>query len=488
MDGSGLNWKFIIKIIGFILIFESFFMFATAGVGEYFKDGDADAFLISGGITLICGLLIVLTCGFKQKTRFFTKRESYLSVTLSWVFFAAFGALPFYISGFIPSITDAFFESMSGISSTGASIIRDIESTPHGLLFWRSLLQWLGGMGIIVFSLALLPLLGGEAAQLFDAETPGMTHDKFRPRITQMAKRLWAIYLSLTALLIVLLSLGPMNVFDAVCHGFSTISTGGFSTKQDSIAFWNSAYTETVIMVFMVIGALNFPLLYFLFKGQFKKFFQDEELQWFIGIILIATLMVGAGLFIEKNYAYTTSIRAALFHVISVLTTTGYTTEDYTTWGSFFLVIFLFLMIVCGCSGSTSGGLKIVRVVVLVKNTFCEFERLIHPRAIIPVRLNNTALSFGVAQRLLAFFVLYVGIIIINWGILTMAGIPYSNALGVAVSAIGNAGAGFGEFGSFGSYADISGFTKWYLAFLMIVGRLEIFTILILFTPGFWKK
>ncbi|MDL2224427.1 TrkH family potassium uptake protein [Bacteroidales bacterium OttesenSCG-928-M06] len=488
MARSGLNWEFITKIVGFILVIESLFMFGSAAVAEYYKGPDVRPLIISGGISILCGLIIALLSGIKDRTKIIGKRESYLSVALSWIVFAFFGALPFYLSGFIPNYTDAFFESMSGITTTGGSVLTNIDELPHGLLFWRSLLQWLGGMGIIVFSLALLPLLGGEAAQLFDAESSGLTHDKFRPRVTQMAKRLWGIYLLFTFLTIFLLWVGPMNIFDAVCHGFTTISTGGFSTKQQSIAYWDSVYIEIVLIIFMTIGAINFPLLYFLFKGQFKKFIQDEELRWFISIIVVATLIVAAGLVLGKHFEYGQAFRNSIFQVISIITTTGYSTGDFSAWGPPYLIIFTFLMIVCGCAGSTSGGLKVVRAVVLAKNTVSEFERLIHPRAIIPVRLNDSALSFGVVQRLLAFAFLYICIIFASWGILTLAGVPFVDALGASVSAIGNVGPGFGDLGPAGSFAEISGFAKWYLAFLMVVGRLEIFTILILFTPGFWRQ
>jgi trk system potassium uptake protein TrkH len=463
-------------------------MFLSAAVANYFQGPDVQPILVSAGITLVSGLGMVLSMGFKRNT-VIGKKESYLGVALSWILFAFFGALPFYIGGVTPCFTDAFFESMSGITTTGASILTNIDVIPKGLLFWRSITQWLGGMGIIVFSLALLPLLGGEAAQLFDAESSGLTHDKFRPRVTQMAKRLWGIYLLFTFLIILLLWAGPMQFYDAVCHGFATISTGGFSTKQLSISYWDSAYIEIVIIPFMIIGAINFPLLYLLLsKGDFKKFSKDEELRWFLAIILGAFFIVGAGLIIDKDYDFLHSLRNSLFQVVSVITTTGFSTGDFSVWGPFYLIIFLFLMVVCGCAGSTSGGLKIVRAVVLAKNTVNEFERLIHPRAIIPVRLNGTALSFGVVQRLLAFAFLYISIIFVSWGILTFAGVPFVEALGASVSAISNVGPGFGALGPAGSYAEISLFAKWYLSFLMVIGRLEIFTILILFTPGFWKR
>ena len=488
MYGIGINWKIVFRIVGSILVLESLFMFLAAGVAAYFQGFDFRFFIISAIITFVFGLGIALPTGFK-KNKFIGKKESYLSVVLSWTLFALFGALPFYLSGAIPAFSDAFFESMSGITTTGATVLTNIDTFPKGLLFWRSMLQWLGGMGIIVFSLALLPLLGGQAAQLFDAESSGLTHDKFRPRVTQMAKRLWGVYFLFTFLVIILLWCGPMSLYDAVCHGFSTISTGGFSTKQASISYWNSIYVESVISTFMIIGAINFPLLYFLLNGNVKKFFKDEELRWFFAIIIAASLIIGLKLFFDHTYnSLLTCFRNSIFQVISFLTTTGYSTDNFCVWGSFYLIVFVFLMVVCGCAGSTSGGLKTVRAVVLAKNTISEFERLIHPRAIIPIRLNGTAISFGVVQRLLAFIFLYISIIFISWGVLTLIGIPFVEALGASIAAIGNVGPGFGELGPSGSYAEIPVFAKYYLSFLMVVGRLEIFTILILFTPGFWKR
>jgi trk system potassium uptake protein TrkH len=486
MEGTGLNWKFICRIGGLTLTLESLFIFATVGVSIYFEESPF-AFILSGLITLACGLAIALPTGLRDKIKLISKRESCISVTLAWFLFSVFGSLPFLFSGEIPSPANAFFESTSGITTTGSSILNNIEDLSKGILLWRCLLQWMGGMGIIVFFLALLPLMGGEAAQLFDAESTGLTHDKFRPRVVQMAKRLWGIYLTLTVVLIFLLTLGPMNVFDAVCHAFSTISTGGYSTKQLSLAYWDSIYLETIICVFMVIGAINFSLYYFLIKGKFRKFFEDEELRWFLGIIAVSSSVVALGLFYQNNQLED-SVRLSVFQVISVFTTTGFSTGDFFEWGPFYCILFLLLMIVCGCAGSTSGGLKTIRAVVLAKNTFNEFARLLNPRAIIPVRLNGRVLSFGVVQRLMAFVFLYIFIIFFSWGILILSGMPFTDALGGAVTAIGNVGPGFGANSSSCSFADIPNFAKWYMAILMIIGRLEIFTALVLFTPAFWKK
>jgi len=484
-----INWKFVGRFIGSILWIESLLLFGMA-VFAYLKDGvDMWAFVWSGGIAFAVGSLLILLVGLRSKILLIGKKESYLTVALTWIVFAIFGAFPFLISGATSNFADAFFEATSGITTTGASVLSSLDTMPHALLLWRSILQWLGGLGIIVFSIVLLPLMG-SAAQLFDAETTGLTHDKFRPRVTQMATRILAMYIIFTMIVIALLGfVSPMAWFDAVCHGFSTISTGGFSTKTESIAYWNSMTVEAIVALFMIIGAINFPLMYMLFaKGEVKRFWKDEELRWFLAIILISTALIAFGLYYEHSCDAISAVRRALFQVVAVISTTGFCTADFSIWGSHYLILFLLLMVVCGCAGSTSGGLKVVRAVVLTKNTFQELQRLVHPRAIIPVRLNGNAVSFVVVQRLLAFAFLYIAIIYISWGILTIVGIPFEDALGAAVTAIGNIGPGFGALGPKGSFIDIPTFAKYYLAFLMVVGRLEVFTVLMLFTPGFWKR
>ncbi|MDR1610032.1 MAG: TrkH family potassium uptake protein [Candidatus Symbiothrix sp.] len=482
-----VNWKFVFRVIGLTLMLESLFMFVTAGVSFYMQE-TIGIFTLSGIITLSAGLVLFFLSDYKTKFKIIEKKESCFGVTFAWISFSIFGALPFLLSGTTTSFTDAVFESASGITTTGASVLTDIEYLPKSILFWRSFIQWLGGLGIIVFSLALFPLLGGGAALLFDAEASGLTHDKFRPRVTQMAKRLWLIYLSFTAILIALLIAGEMNVFDAVCHAFSTISTGGFSTKEINIIYWNSAYIETVTCVFMFIGATNFALIYFLFKGKFKRFFKDEELRWFVAIILGVSLILAGCLQLDnKTNSLIDTSRIAVFQVVSIITGTGFP-ANVDSWSPVYWVPFMFMMVTCGCAGSTSGGMKVIRVVVLIKNTLYEFKRLIHPRAIIPVRINGEALSFNTVQRLLAFAFLYVLIILVSWGILVFSGMSFMEALTAALSSLGNTGLGFGENGPSGSFVTIPTFAKWYMAFLMIVGRVEIFAVLILFIPAFWKN
>jgi trk system potassium uptake protein TrkH len=483
-----LNRYFISRVLGFILCLESVFMFLAAALSFYYNERDAQFVLVSGVAALFFGAFFV-GAGTKKKAKIVGKRESFMAVSLSWVAFSVFGMLPFYLSGAIPSVTDAFFETMSGLTTTGSSILTDVERLSKGLLFWRSLLQWLGGMGMIVFSLALLPLLGGGAVQLYDAETSGITHDRFRPRVAQIAKRLWGIYLSLTLILTGLLYVGPMNFFDALCHALTTVSTGGFSTRQASIAYWDSVYVETVVCIFMIIGSINFTLIYFLFQRSFARVSRDEELRWYLIIIAGTVLLLS---FLPASHAgvcgYGDSFRKAAFQVVSVISTCGFVTSDFVAWGPFYCIVFLLLMVICGCAGSTSGGMKVIRIVVLAGNTKNEFKKHLHPKAILPVRINGTALSPDVVQRVMSFVFLYLTIIVVSWIFFCLTGMGFEESLGASVTAIGNVGPGLGSVGPGGDFSAIPVVSKWYMSFLMMVGRLEIFTVLTLFTPGFWKK
>ena len=486
--GSLLNWHFVLRVLGFILCVESFFLALSGLVAYLYQSWDVGYLLFSGGLSLFIGILL-LCFNTKKQARNIGKRESILAVALSWFTFSLFGMIPFYMSGVVGSVTDAFFETMSGLTTTGSSVLTNIDDLPKGIQFWRCLLQWLGGMGMILFSLALLPLLGGEAIQLYDAETTGITHDKFRPRVGQVAKRLWGIYLGLTLLLGVLLYLGPMDMFDAMCHAFSSVSTGGYSTRQASIAYWDSMYVNYVITLFMIMGSVNFTLFYFLFKGNFGRIRKDEELRWYLVVIFSLTLVVSIYLACKGYFgSYGESLHATIFQIVSVISTTGFTTVNYVSWESFYWIVFLLMMVVCGCAGSTSGGMKMIRLVVLAKNTNNEFKKQLHPRAIIPVRVNGAALSNDVVQRVMSFVFLYISIILFSWLFLALMGMEFDDALGASISSLSNAGLGLGQTGMSGTLAHAPDICKWYMSFLMIVGRLELFTILILFTPGFWKK
>lgn len=486
---SEINFKIVARVIGFLLCFEALFMLLPLGVAIYYDESDIFAFVITIAITASLGLFSAFL--FKKHSNQMGKREGFLIVSTSWVFFSLFGMLPFLIHGDIKNVTDAFFETISGFTTTGATILDDIESLPHGILFWRSLIQWLGGMGIILFTLAVLPMLNsGGGIQLFNAEVPGITHDKLRPRISETAKRLWGIYLSITTLLVILLVLGPMNFFDAVCHAMTTTATGGYSTKQNSIAYWDSAYIEYVIIIFMLISGINFSLVYHTALGDYKKLLQDEEARWFLLVVLLATATIAGGLFVSGQMygGIEPTVRTALFQVSSCITTTGFATADFTSWGSFFSVVIFCIMFFGACAGSTSGGAKTIRMVVVLKNTANEFYRHLHPNAIVPVRINRRVISYDLVSKILAFLFVYVLVMAISALILSALGLTFEEAFGCTLSCISNVGPGFGRMSSDFSFEMIPALGKWVLSFDMLVGRLELFTVLILFTPYFWKK
>ncbi|MDH6534928.1 TrkH family potassium uptake protein [Parabacteroides sp. 52] len=483
-----VNFRFIIKMLGHMFFLETFFMLLATWVAFVYKGGDFMAFLISSGVLLGVGFLFHLI-GSKGNELNVGRREGMLTVALTWILFSLFGMLPFYLGGYIDNITDAYFETMSGFTTTGSSIMTDIESYPRGILFWRSLTQWQGGIGMIVFTVALLPIIGGGAAQMFDAETPGITHERFRPRVTQVAKRLSGVYIFLTILLIGLLWAGPMDFYDALNHGLTTISTGGYSTKNASIAYWNSSYVDYIVMLFMFIGATNITLIYFCFNRQPRKLFKDEEFRWFFFFVITA---VGITVVWLLYNGFATGLPAAFrqsaFQVISLITTCGFATTDYLEWGGFFWLIALVLMIICGCAGSTSGGLKMGRFVILTKNLSNEFKKQTHPHAVIPVRMNGHVVSGEIVHRVLAFIFAYIVLIILSCMVLALDGMPFEESVGAAVSAISNIGPGLGAIGPVGNYADVPVVSKWFLSFLMLTGRLEIFTILTILVPGFWKQ
>lgn len=483
-----LNVRFIIKMLGVMFILETLFMVAATAVAFLYRGSDMYPLLLSSGILFGTGALFYLI-GFRANEHASGRREGMLIVALTWALFSFFGMLPFYLGGYIDNVTDAYFETMSGFTTTGASVLSNVEALPKGILFWRSLTQWQGGMGIIVFSVALMPIFGGNAVVMFEEETSGVTHERFRPRVTQVAKRLWGVYVFLTMCVIGLLWAGPMDLFDAVNQGLTTISTGGYSTRNASVAYWDSAYVEWVIIIFMMIGSFNMTLIYFCFNGHPKRLFKDEEFRWFVGFVVVVIgfvfvwLMV-KGLVDDPLYA----VRTAAFQVVTIISTCGFATNDFVSWGPFFWLISLMLMFICGCAGSTSGGLKMGRFVILVKNLSNEFKKQVHPHAVIPVRMNGHALSDSIVHRVLAFVFAYMALIVVSCFVLAIDGLGFIEALSAAISAIGNVGPGLGSLGPMSNYADVPTVSKWFLSFLMMVGRLEIFTVLTILVPGFWKQ
>ena len=416
------------------------------------------------------------------------KRDGYLIVVGGWLFMTLFGSLPYLISGSIPNLTNAFFETMSGFTTTGSTILDDIESLPKSILFWRSMTQWIGGMGIIVLTIAILPLLGIGGMELFIAEAPGPSKDKIHPRIKETAKRLWIIYFGLTMLETIILMVIGLDFFDAVNHSLTTTSTGGFSTKQASIAAFQNPWLEAVIVIFMLLAGTNFTLIYFGLKMRFNKILKNDEFKWYITSICLVVITLTIYHYFSNELTLLKSFREICFQVVSIITTTGYLTADYTIWGSFMSFIFFLFLFSGASAGSTSGGIKIVRIILLIKNGLLEFKRRLHPKAVIPVILNGSSISDQVTYNLLAFIFLYLFVFAIGSIFLTALGIDIITSISAVAAAVGNVGPGIGKVGPSYSFNDIPNIGKWILSLLMLMGRLELFTVCLLFTPYFWKR
>lgn len=482
-----INSKMICKIMGSLFFIEAGFLILCALLAIYYKETDLTAFLSSAAITAGAG--IVFSIFGKNAERKISRRDGYVVVSLAWIFFSLFGMLPFYLSGYIPSITDAFFETMSGFTTTGASILDNIESLPHGLLFWRSMTQWIGGLGIVFFTIAVLPIFGVGGVQLFAAEATGPTHDKVHPRIGVTAKWIWSIYLGLTIAEVFLLLLGGMDVFDSVCHSLTTTATGGYSTKQNSIAAFHSPYIEYVITLFMFLSGINFTLLFLFFlKGKFKRLIENTEFLWYLGTVGCFTLFTTVTLVLTSPMGIEESFRKAIFQVVSLQTTTGFISADYMTWVPVLWTLMCIIMLFGACAGSTSGGIKCIRIAIMSRVSRNEFKRIIHPNAVLPVRINRQVISSTTKSAILAFTFLYIAIVFIGWLLLMILGVGFEEAYSVVISSLGNVGPGIGKCGPSYSWSGLPDMAKWISALLMLIGRLELFTVLLLFTPGFWKK
>ena len=482
-----MSFKNILGILGMLIALNGVFMLTAIPFSIYYNE-DYTPLLYSSLISIILGFSVWALARWKNKKEL-SKKEGYLVVALGWIAMSAFGMLPFLLSDTIPEIYNAFFETMSGYTTTGASILTDIESLPKGILFWRSLTQWIGGMGIIVLTIALLPMLGVGGMQLFIAEAPGISPDKLKPRIADTAKRLWLIYAGLTFLETILLRIGGMNFFDALNHSLTTMATGGFSTKNDSMAHYDSTpYIQYVVMTFMFLAGVNFTLTYFGLKGKFKKVWQNEEFKTYLIFIGIFTVVATVGILVYTDSSFEPAFRKASFQVISVITTTGFISADYTAWAPILSIMFFFLMFLGGSAGSTAGGVKIVRHLVMIKNSFLEMKRILHPNAILPVRLNNSAVTQSVTHHVLAFIIVYLSIFVFGSIAVAFTGVDVLTTLSAVATSLGNVGPGLGTIGPVDNFAHLPTLAKWMLSFLMLIGRLELFTILILFTPYFWRS
>lgn len=481
-----MNYKLIVRILGFLLFVEGVAMILALVVSLIYNGDDTHSFLLSSGICIFTGALLLLLT--RKTTLGIGKREGYIIVSSVWVVFSLFGCLPYILSGSIPNFTNAFFETMSGFTTTGSSVLADIESLPNGILFWRSLTQWLGGMGIIVLSLAILPVFGIGGMQLFMAEVPGPTPDKISPRIRQTAKTLWVIYVGFTVAETLLLWLGGMTFFDAVCHSFTTMATGGFSTKQASIAYWDSPFIHYVIILFMFFAGTNFTLSYLAIKGKFRRIRNDEEFKFYIIFILGFTLFIFAGLLFTTSLNVEQAFRDSMFQVVSILTTTGFATADYLLWSPLLTLLIFSLFFFGGSAGSTGGGIKIMRVVLLMKNSYYELRRMVHPQAVIPVKFSKQLVEPKIITNVLAFFMLYLIVFGLSIIIFTIIEPDLESAMGAVATSLGNIGPGLGNVGPAGNFMHVAPAGKWFLSFLMLLGRLELFTVLVLFSPSFWKE
>ena len=477
-----------------MLVLAGLSMVIPALIAWGYGESDFVGHLKSLGLCVLIGLPVwILT----RKRRSLNSKDGFIIVTLAWILFAMVGALPFYLTGSIPNVTDAWFESMSGVTTTGATILGNIntlpnlengiESLPHGVLFWRSFLQWVGGMGIIVFTIAILPLLGVSGVQLFKAEVPGPVTNKIRPRVKETAKILWMVYVGFTALETILLGLSGMSWFDAVCHAFTTMPSGGFSTQNASIAAYGNPIIHYIIIFFMFITGVNYALHFKALTGNIKGYYKDTEFLSYLGIILFVTFFIFINVASSSvNWSHSNFLNA-LFQSVSILTSTGYVTTDYELWPYFSQYLILVLMFLGGMGGSTTGGMKISRIILLIKYAATETRRMLHSRAIIPIRIGNRFIGDDVIRNTLGFFLFYISIFAITTLILTALNLDIQSAVGAAASAIGNIGPSLGSFGPTDNYALLHPIGKWMLTFCMLLGRLEIFTVMVLFSRIFWK-
>lgn len=483
-----MRFPLVIKTLSVIWLILAFFMFLCSLYAFYYKEYAAFKSFLITIFFIITISLIFLICIKKMQNNTLTTKDSFLLVTLSWISASFFGALPFYFSNSIPSFANCFFETASGFTTTGASILTNIESLPKSILLWRSITNWLGGMGIVVLTVAILPLLGVGGIQLLKAEAPGPSVDKVSFRIAKTAKYLWYIYLGFTLLLFALLLFGGMNFLDAITHAFSTLATGGFSVKQDNVMYYKSPFIQYTIAIFMLISGMNFALHYRLLLGNFKRFSLDSELKAYITIIFIAVGLVTLNLFFQYGTKIEESFRLAFFQVLTILTATGFATSNYELWPFFSQVILFLLMFIGGCSGSTSGGIKVVRILILLKQALNEMKFLLHPRGIFTIKLNKLPVKKDIVYAVSGFFFLYIGTILLITLIVASGGNSLSTSLSASLATLGNIGPGFGSVGPADNYAHLSDYVKWTLSLGMIAGRLEIYTFFIIFTPYFWKK
>lgn len=492
MKKSLIDKKAVALTLGSLLAFEAFFLLICLVVSVCYGESDIFPLAITTAITAAIGIYSISVSRRKrgESDVKLGRREGYLIVSLVWVVFSLFGALPYYIGGYTETFTDAYFETISGFSTTGATIFTNVETLPHGIALWRSTTQWVGGMGIIVLSLAILPFLGVGGMQLYIAEVTGPTKDKLTPRVMQTAQMLYGTYIAITVSEVILFCIGGMDIFDSVCHAMTTISSGGFSTRNEGIQFWNSPLLEYFVCFYMILAGVNFMLTYTLMKGDLSRAKNNEEFKTYISLCIATILVVFFGLMYTNRYnnpEAEETFRTAFFESATLITGTGFVATDISQWHPFIWGILFICMIIGGSAGSASGGIKIMRVLLLVKNSYLEFKRLLHPQAIIPVKLNKKVVTEKIITNILAYVVIFSGICLISIIIFMLFGNEFTESAGMAISCLSNVGPGLASQTN-GIFALQDDFIKWFMGLLMLIGRLEIFTVLFILTPVFWKK
>ena len=479
--------RIIIRFLAWVILFLGGAMALPLAVSVIYRDGSSGALLLSMSLTVLMGLALFFS-GRRPIDTHLSHRDGVAIVTIGWILAGLVGTFPFIFSGVLPNFTNAFFESLSGFTTTGASTISNVEGLPEGILLWRSLIQWLGGMGIILLSIAILPFLGVGGMQLYKAEVPSPVVDKLKPRISETAKTLWKVYLLITALQIVLLLAGGMSFLDAVCHAFCTMPTGGFSTKNASISHFNSVYIESVILIFMLLAGINFALHYKLLRGDLKVFGRDPECRVFIMIVGVLVLLVTFDIYGNVYDSIGTAFRYAAFQVGSNITTTGFVTADYDKWPALSQLVLITCMFLGGMAGSTGGGIKIMRVMVLVKHSYQQIFHIIHPHAVTTVKLGGKSVPQEILNGIWGFFILYLGLFVVAAFTMAAMGMDLISAFSSVAACIGNIGPGLGLVGPATNYLSVPETGKWILIFCMLLGRLEIYTVILLLTPEYWRK
>ena len=483
-----LNYRLIYKILGSLQFLLGVLLLGCSLIAFYYHEDDGIAFLISSVFTFSCGF--VLKYMGRDADNNLSRRDAFLLVTVTWLVFSLFGMLPFIISGYIPNLTDAFFETMSGFSTTGATILDDVEWLPHATLFWRTQTQWIGGLGIVFFTIAILPsMVGSGSVKVFAAEATGPLRSKMHPRLSTMAKWIWTIYLSLTVACIISFYAAGMTVFDSINYAMTTTATGGFSTHNDSTAYFQSPTIEYIGIVFQFLAGINFMMLYVsIFRLKPMNLLKSSEFKLYIFIILICTLWIGYLLMTRNGYGLERAFRSALFQVVSFITTTGLFNDDAAMWPHITWVILGCLMFVGACSGSTTGGFKCVRLVMVLKVLRNEFHKLLHPNAVFPVKINGVPVPRSQLSTLLAFFAIFTLMVLFTATLMIASDIDNTNAITIALSCISNVGPTLGtQIGPEMSWSELPDHVKWLCPFLMLVGRLEIMSVLVLFTRAFWR-